>query len=277
LPTAAPFVATAPWKALFDGTGTSFNQWTRVSPNNSNGFALINDEIVTYGTRDFGLLYYAAEAFADFTLRVQFRIFDLQNHNSGIFVRFRDPLLDLTPETLSSMVNESAREKSFRPDLSSDMELFQGNRAWSAVHSGFEIQIDDTAKGDPRKDFYGVPENQFDSSGGLRKNRTGAIYKIPAKDFIPHTGAFDAELQTYNPAPNLVPQIWYEFEIDVRGDTYTIDLTNLSDGVKTRTTTFVNVNPVRGIATANGQSTGYIGLQSYPGAQLAFRQIQIKP
>jgi hypothetical protein len=41
--------------------------------------------------------------------------------------------------------------------------------------------------------------------------------------------------------------------------------------------TFVNANPFRGIATANGQPAGFIGLQSYPGAQLAFRQIQIKP
>jgi hypothetical protein len=83
--------------------------------------------------------------------------------------------------------------------------------------------------------------------------------------------ARDAELQIYQPAPNLAPQIWYEFEIDVRGHTYTVDLTNLTDGTKTRTSTFVNANGVRGIATANAQPAGYIGLQSDPGAQLAFR------
>jgi hypothetical protein len=63
----------------------------------------------------------------------------------------------------------------------------------------------------------------------------------------------------------------------VRGHTYTVDLTNLTDGTKTRTSTFVNANGVRGIATANGQPAGYIGLQSDPGAQLAFRWIQIRP
>jgi len=33
---------------------------------------------------------------------------------------------------------------------------------------------------------------------------------------------------------------------------------------------------VRGIAKENGKPTGYIGLQSYPNATVAFRRIQIK-
>ena len=42
--------------------------------------------------------------------------------------------------------------------------------------SGFEVQIDDNARGDSSKDFYGIrPEPD-----GSSKNRTGAIYKIPA-------------------------------------------------------------------------------------------------
>ena len=47
---------------------------TNPCPGTSNGFALINGKIVTYGSPDFGLLYYAAKAFADFTLRLEFRI-----------------------------------------------------------------------------------------------------------------------------------------------------------------------------------------------------------
>jgi hypothetical protein len=38
-------IVAAPWKALFDGTGVSFNRWVRVDPNNSSGFALINGEV----------------------------------------------------------------------------------------------------------------------------------------------------------------------------------------------------------------------------------------
>jgi hypothetical protein len=272
----ASFVPAPGFRPLFDGTGVSFNRWSRVSPGSSNGFTLINGEIVTYGGGDFGLLYYSAEAFADFTLRIQFRMFDLNNQNSGIFVRFRDPLLDPTPVTLDRMRKESLNEKQFRPDLQSDIELFQANHAWSAVHSGFEVQLDDNARGDPRKDFYGSPEDQFDPLGGLRKNSTGAIYKIPAKDLIPNSSQFDAELQVYQPAPKLIPGTWYEFEIAVKGNTYTVDLTNLDTGAKTRTTTFQNTDPDRGIALENGKPAGYVGLQSYPNSPFAFRNIQIK-
>lgn len=277
LPQPAPFVPARGFRTLFDGTGVSFNRWSRVSPGSSNGFALINGEIVTYGRGDFGLLYYAAEAFADFTLRVQFRVFDLTNQNSGIFVRFRDPLLDPTPSTLDRMRTESRNEKQRRPNLQSDLELFQTNRAWSAVYSGFEVQIDDNARGDPRKDFYGHPEDQFDSSGGLRKNSTGAIYKIPAKDPIPNSSQFDAELQVYQPPPKLIPGTWYEFEIAVQGNTYMVNLLNLDTGAKTQTTTFQNTDLERGIAAENGRPVGYVGLQSYPNAPFAFRNIQIKP
>jgi hypothetical protein len=268
LPSPAALVTTAPWRPLFDGTGVSFNRWTRVSPGASNGFALINGEIVTYGGGDFGLLYYAAEAFADFTLRVQFRVFDPRNQNSGVFVRFRDPLLDPPPAILDRLRTE---RNEFRPDLKTDFQNFQSNRAWSAVHSGFEVQIDDNAVGDPRRSFYGIPEPD-----GLRKNRTGAIYKVPAKDPIPNSNQLDAELQVYQPAPNLTPGTWYELEIDVRGNAYTVDLTNLDTGAKTRTTTFQNTDHVRGVARENGAPVGHVGLQSYPGSPFAFRHIQIK-
>jgi choline dehydrogenase-like flavoprotein len=261
LPRSQPFAPAQGFRALFDGTARSFNRWSRVSPGNSNGFDLIDGEIVTYGGGDFGLLYYAEEAFSDFTLRLQFRMFDRNNQNSGIFVRFRDPLLDPPPAILDRIKRED-----------NDFQLFQKNRAWGAVHSGFEIQIDDNARGDIRKDFYGVrPEPDR-----LRKNRTGAIYKIPAKDRIPNSNQFDVEVQRYQPAPDLIPGTWYEFEIDVRGTTYTVDLTDLATGTKTRTTTFKNTDATRGVAVENGQPVGHVGLQSYPASPIAFRHIQIK-
>jgi choline dehydrogenase-like flavoprotein len=260
LPRPAAFAVAAPWRALFDGTARSFNtDWSRVSPDTGNGFALIDGEIVTYGGKDIGLLYYAREAFADFTLRVQLRIFDAVSHNSGIFVRFRNPLADPTPAISQRIQNDG------------DAASFQSNRAWGAVHSGFEIQIDDLARGDTRRDFYGIrPEPD-----GLRKNRTGAIYKIPAGDAIPAGGA-DASSQTYQPAPSLIPGRWYEYEIDVQGQAYTVDLTDLENGSTVRTTSFQNTDPDRGLATENGQPAGFIGLQSYPNAPVAFRRIQLR-
>jgi choline dehydrogenase-like flavoprotein len=260
LPRPPAFAPPAPWRALFDGTARSFNtDWVRTSPDTSNGFALIDGEIVTLGAGDFGLLYYAREAFADFTLRVEFRIADAGNHNSGIFVRFRDPMADPTP-VIAQRIRDAG-----------DAPLFGANRAWSAVHSGFEVQIDDLCRGDSRRDFYGIrPEPD-----GLRKNRTGAIYKIPAADPLP-AGGVDAATQTYQPGPPLIPGRWYQYEIDARGDTYTVDLTDLDTAARTRTSTFTNTDTDRGIGVSGGQPAGYIGLQSYNSAPVAFRHIAVR-
>ncbi len=259
-------VAVAPsFAPLFDGTVTSFNAWTQASAGSTSSFALIDGQIVTYGGADFGLLYYG-KPFADFTLKVQFRVFDPANQNSGIFVRFRDPILDPTPAILQRI-----RTHGNAYPGATDAQLYSGNRSWSAVYSGFEVQIDDTAAGDPRKDFYGIPE-----PAGLRKNRTGAIYKIPAGDPIPNSNQNDAALQQYSPAANLRMGSWYECQIDVRGDTYTVDLTDLDTGVKARTTTFTNTDPDRGVGMESGNPVGFIGLQSYPGSPVAFRSVQIK-
>src|SRR4029077_12614188 len=86
------------------------------------------------------LLFYAATAFSDFTLRLQFRL-DSRGDNSGVFVRFRDPR-----QPAPAGIND--------PRIAA-------NAAWLAVDTGFEIQIDETARPD-----------QAD------KHRTGAIYDI---------------------------------------------------------------------------------------------------
>jgi choline dehydrogenase-like flavoprotein len=266
LPKPAPFQPAAPWKPLFDGTGVSFNRWSRVDPSNSSGFALINGEIQTYGTKDFGLLYYAVEAFGDFTLSLQFRVFDPAHQNSGVFVRFRDPLVPLPQAVLQRI----STQNELRPDLPTDRRLFANNRAWGAVYSGFEVQIDDNAEADPRKSFYGLPEPP-----GLRKNRTGAIYKIPAADAIPNSNQLDAALQTYTPAPNLRMRAWYELIIDARGNTYTVDLID-ELGTQTRVTRFINTDGARGVGTENGKPVGFVGLQSHPGSPVAFRNVRIR-
>ena len=89
---------------------------------------------------DIGLLFYALQAFSDFTLRLQFRV-DARSDNSGVFVRFRDP-----------------RQP---PPAGLNDPRIAGNSAWLAVDTGFEVQIDDAAQPD-----------QAD------KHRTGAIYDV---------------------------------------------------------------------------------------------------
>jgi choline dehydrogenase-like flavoprotein len=245
------------YDSLFDGTERSFNRWKIVGPGGQ-GFVLVNGELISYGTSDFALLWYARDAFDDFTLRLQFRIFDLQRHNSGVFVRFRNPLAPVAPL--------------IRARALADQAPIDGNPAWTAVFSGFEVQIDDTARGDVNKDFYGLrPEPD-----GLWKNRTGSIYKIPAGDFIFHLNQHDAAWQQYVPGPSLVPGRWFEYEIRAVGDKYTVNLQDLSTGTEQQTTKYENSDKERGIATIAGHPEGYVGIQSYPGHTVAFRNIRIK-
>jgi hypothetical protein len=86
----------AGFTALFDGTAGSFNRWRRIGAPGT-GFVVLNGQIVTYGGGPISLLYYAAGSFNDFQLKLQFRIVNAAAHNSGVFLRFRDPLAVLPP------------------------------------------------------------------------------------------------------------------------------------------------------------------------------------
>ena len=211
-----------------------------------------NGDMLSYGEGDLRLFYYATETFADFTLRLQFKVLDAAKHNSGVFVRFADPILDL-PSPLKHRV---VSEPSFDPD----------NPAWRPVISGFEVQIDDNAIGNSTKDFHGIrPEPD-----GLYKNRTGAIYNIQAGDRIWHQDRNEPAMQTYAPGPPLIPGVWFEYEIVVRGDDYIVFLTNTLSGERRQTTTFRNTDGDR------GRAPGFIGVQVYPGSAVAWRHIRIK-
>ena len=255
LPRPDPVVSPQPeagFRPLFDGTAATFKNWRLAGPAGG-GMIHLNGEMVSYGDGGLRLFHYATETFSDFTLRLQFRIFDLANHNSGVFVRFPRPTLDLT----SALQPRTANEQFFDP----------GNAAWKPVISGFEIQIDDNARGDSSKEFYGIrpePDGKF-------KNRTGAIYKIQAGDRVWHLNFNEPAVQNYTPGPALVPGVWFEYEIEVQGDDYTVFLTNLQSGQRVRTTTFTNTDGDR------GRAPGFIGLQAYPGSTVAWRHIRIKP
>jgi choline dehydrogenase-like flavoprotein len=275
----APFPGDgAGWKVLFDGTLASFNRWRRAGTDiGSDGqpasaFRYVDGQIVTVGAGDFALLWYEPEAFSDVVLKLQFRVFT-PGANSGVFVRIRDPR-DPLPAVL---LNRAATVNQFRSDLPTDRQLLDANSAWRAVFSGFEVQIDDAGRGDTRKDFYGIPEPD-----GLMKNRTGAMYKIPAGDPIPHQGAQDAQTQVYQAGPPLVPGpwvgpgTWYELEIRVTGSDYEVWL-GAEGAPKTRTSKFTNGDPVRGVPASADPKSGYIGLQAYSGQRVAFRRIQVRP
>jgi hypothetical protein len=244
--------AEAGFRPLFDGTAASFARWRLAGPAGG-GMLHINGEMVSYGDGGLRLLYYATEAFGDFTLRLQFKIFDRAKHNSGVFVRFPLPTLNLATDELK---RRAANEAAFDP----------GNPAWKPVIAGFEVQIDDNAIGDSTKDFYGIrPE-----PNGLYKNRTGAIYKIQAGDRIWHENRNEPAVQNYTPGPALVPGVWFEYEIVVQGNDYSVLLTNTQTGERRQTTTFHNTDPER------GGSPGLIGVQAYAGNTVAWRHIRIR-
>jgi len=242
--------------ALFDGTVGAFKKWRLAG--GANGFAFLNGELVSYGSGDFSLLYYASQAFDDFHLRLQFRVFDAANCNSGVFIRFLDPLARM-PDVL-------------RQRADAEGAPVAANAAWTAVFSGFEVQIDDNARGDVTKDYYGRrPEPD-----GLYKNRTGAIYKIPAGDLIIQTGGHDAKLQQYTPGPPTRPGVWMQYDIVVTGNHYEVTLTDTETGASQLTTVFDNPDAQRGVAKLNSLPAGFIGIQSYPSSPVTFRDIWIK-
>lgn len=251
LPSPAPFRGDDPtWQVLFDGTFDSFQRWRRAGSSAGGGgeppcdFRYSDGQIVTVGKGDHAILYYP-QSFANFILKLQIQIFDAAFHNSGVFVRFQNPLLDLQGE----LARRAAQDL---PALGID---WRSNRAWTAVYSGFEVQVDDNAKPNPP---------------GLRKHRTGAIYNISAGD------PGEPALQQYQPAPAMMERVWYEFEIRVQGQQYEVLFARGDAAVKARTTLFNNQDQVRGLPAAANVDSGYVGIQAHYDGRVAVRNVQIK-
>jgi hypothetical protein len=220
----------AGFRYLFDGTEETFKLWQAAGPG---AFSLIDGAIVAQPGGDLGLLYYAPRTFGDFVLRLEFRL-DQPDDNSGIFVRFRDPRQPVPDRN--------------DPGISYPYQ----NQAWVAVTTGFEVQIDEVARGDFRR---GIPD-------GLDQHRTGAVYGVALGEGVGQ--------QTYQRGPRLKAGQWNSYEISVAGDTYTVYLNGQ------RTTTFTNSDAFRGRSPERDPSSGYIGLQAHTG-RLAFRNIRILP
>jgi hypothetical protein len=138
--TASPNPLEDTYQYLFDGTDTLFSKWQLAG---GGAFALVDGLIIAQPDQagELGLLYFPKQ-FNDFNLRLEFRLNDPANDNSGVFLRFRDPRMPVP-----------GRDGVSRP---------YNNQHWVAVDTGFEIQIDEAAK-----------------PSGLDKNHTAAVYDIP--------------------------------------------------------------------------------------------------
>jgi hypothetical protein len=213
----------AGFRYLFDNTPNTVEDWRFVG---GGSFAIVDGALETQPGEDWGVLYYATETFGDFDLRLDFRL-DQVDSDSGVFVRFRDPLQPVPDHVDSSVAHPYDKQQ------------------WVAVNTGFEVQIDELARGaDEERD----------------EHRTGAIYDIPI-------GAGPGQ-QQYQRAEALTPDTWHHLEIAVQDNTYRVSL----DG--SPTSAFTNTDPYRGLPSSPHTSSGYIGLQAYLG-RVAFRSVRI--
>ena len=231
--------------SLFDGSEASFAKWRSTG---TGTFDLVDGVIVTGSDTnelaDLSLLYYAPQTFENFVLRLQFRVSDPAD-NSGVLVRFRDPSQPIPAADLAA------------PDAAEtypSRDMYAEDSFWTAFDTGFEVQIEDAAIGNPFDD----------SDDGQDQHRTAAIYDIPVG-----TGAGE---QDYQRGHDLQPGAWNDLEIEVVGDTYTVRLNGQ------QTTTFTNPDPRRGQPPSKDPLFGYIGVHTNPfnPGHVDFRAIRLQ-
>jgi choline dehydrogenase-like flavoprotein len=220
---------------LFDGTAAQFANWQMVGGGSfvRSGRAIVAQQ----DGRGIGLLFFAPQGFENFVLRLDFLLPHPRgnnNDNSGVFVRFRDPRL---PDPAPTPVDPP------------------NNAAFVAVHTGFEIQIDEEARGDTR---FGEPDGSFFA-------RTGAIYKITT----PGSGPGQ---QDYQNTQHLAAERWHRYEIEVVKQDYVVRL-NGQQVTRFRRGT---ADTVRGNPPSVDPKSGFIGVQTHTG-DVAFANIRIKP
>jgi choline dehydrogenase-like flavoprotein len=218
---------------LFDGSDAQFANWQMAGGGFFSRFG--RTIIAQQDGRGIGLLFYTPQAFENFTLRLDFLLPHSRgnnNDNSGVFVRFCDPRL---PDPAPNPVDPA------------------NNAAFVAVHTGFEIQIDEEARGDTR---FGEPD-------GLFFARTGAIYKIQSQGTGPGQ-------QDYKNTQNLAAERWHSYEIEVNDQLYIVRL-NGQEATRFQRSNSDN----RGKPPSVDPNSGFIGVQTHTG-NVAFANIRIK-
>jgi hypothetical protein len=159
----------------------------------------------------------------NYRLELEFFLRTLQT-NSGVFIRFKNP---------------------------ESMGYY--NPAWSAVDSGFEVQIDNT----------GAPD-------GLLKHKTGAVYDVNYPgDPSPNPKVPPPPPGDFINSKNALVLAWNQYRIDVQGDAIKVNLNGVD------TAQYTNPDPNRGRFSPTEAT--FIGLQAYSnyGFTVAFRNIRI--
>jgi hypothetical protein len=234
---------------LFNGTEKSADFLAKWKMAGGGGFRIVGRALIAQPSNSgIGLLYYTGEQFDDFTLRFDFCLPHPRGNrnstdNSGVFIRFRDPRKAVLPGTPG-------------PDV-------PGNDATVAVDTGYEIQIDEEARGDSRKqEPDGTPEQD-----GHFYNRTGAIYKVKAAGAAPGQ-------QNYTNTQKLAPGVWHSYEINITDRTYSVKLNGQSATLFTADPTDPN-EKFRGRKKSEDPDSGFIGFQVHTG-KVAFANIRVE-
>jgi choline dehydrogenase-like flavoprotein len=219
---------------LFDGSDAQFANWQIAGGGSFLKFR--RTMIARQDNRGIGLFFYKPQPFENFILRLDFLLphpRGSNNDNSGVFVRFRDPRL---------------------PDPAPNQSDPADNAAFVAVHTGFEVQIDEEARGDTR---FNEPDDSFFA-------RTGAIYKITS----PGTGPGQ---QNYQNTSTLAARQWHRYEIEVNNQDYVVR-PNGNEATRFRRSPS---DSVRGNPPSVDPNSGFIGVQTHTG-NVAFANIRLK-
>jgi type 1 glutamine amidotransferase len=125
---------TSGYTPIFDGTAQSLANWSQAP---GGRFDLQPDGSIR-SSGGLGMLWYSQKAFADFSVRLQFRDIAPDGHraNSGVFTRFPDPRTPLDKRPTGSCGTQGPARTS---------------PAWVAIYCGQEIQIYDGDSGEPQK------------------------------------------------------------------------------------------------------------------------------
>ncbi|MCS5691309.1 DUF1080 domain-containing protein [Cyanobium sp. FGCU-6] len=207
--------------------------WKHLGPGQFNRFG----DVLETNNEGIGLLYYEAEGFKDFTLRLQWRSLTIQN-NSGVYIRLPAVLVDGV------------------------FQLRDKNNINKAIKTGYEIQID--ATGD-REDvtFAGVklPREFFN-----KNHMTGAIYPVddPTGEISPLPSPNGRPVIQSVPSRKL--EEWNDMEILVGGNRIRVILNGIEvlEGGD-----YVDMN--------NAYPEGLIALQThFKGNRVQFRHLRIK-
>lgn len=208
---------------LFDGS--SLANWRMTGRGT---FHVIDGALQSVPSFDLGLLWCTIPMPQNYLLELDFFIRQFQT-NSGVFVRFKNP--------------EAAGF---------------ANNAWSAVSSGFEVQIDNTGAA-------AAPQPQ-----GLAKHRTGVIYAVN----YPGDPSPDPSLPPASPGDFAQPQNalvlgWNHYKIQVQGDVFKVNLNG------TDTARYTNTDSARGRFSATIPT--FVGLQSYSNYSFttAFKNVKV--